>query len=199
MKRYLIVFAKEPKKGKVKTRLAKYLSARGSLTLYKELLQNTVESARKVKCTKRIMAYESNGGGNPFLKKIASDFEFYKQKGENLGDKMLDVFKTVLTSNTKAIIIGSDSPNLPKSYIDKAFTELNSNDVVLGPAFDGGYYLIGLKAPHKAIFENIEWSSSSVFRKTLEKAKKSKKKIAVLKPWYDVDRPEDLKYFKSRV
>jgi rSAM/selenodomain-associated transferase 1 len=141
VKRILIIFAKEPKKGRVKTRLAAHLSQRGSLALYKELLMNTVELARRIKCTKRIMAYDSNDNDTSFLKKIASDFEFYKQKGENLGSRMFDAFKSILADNTEAVIIGSDSPNLPKSYIDKAFDELSKHDLVLGPAFDGGYYL----------------------------------------------------------
>ena len=196
MKRILIIFAKEPKKGKVKTRLSGHLSQQGSLALYKELLKNTVELARQVKCSKRIVAYDSNGNSAPFLKKLASDFEFYKQNGEDLGVRMFNAFKTFLKNNTKALIIGSDSPNLPKSYINRAFDKLDKHDVVLGPAFDGCYYLIGFKIPCKEIFKNIKWSSNSVFERTLAKAKRLKKKVAILGFWHDIDRPEDLKYLQ---
>jgi hypothetical protein len=198
MKRTLIIFAKEPKKGKVKTRLSSYLSQEGSLMLYKELLKNTVELARKVNCSKKIIAYESNGKDPSFLKKIAPDFEFHKQKGKDIGARMFNAFKAIFTSNTKAVIIGSDSPNLPKSYINKAFNQLSKHDLVLGPAFDGGYYLIGLKRPCQELFVDIEWSSSSVFKKTFKKAKKLNKKLAIINFWYDIDRPEDLKYLKTK-
>lgn len=198
MKHILIVFAKEPKEGRVKTRLASHLSQQECLMLYKELLKNTVGLARKVKYSRRIMAYDSNNHSVPFLKKIASDFEFYKQKGKNLGARMFDAFKTFITNGANVVIIGSDSPNLPGSYIDRAFDELSKNDIVLGPAYDGGYYLIGLRKPCKEIFEDIKWSSSSVFEKTLEKAVNLKKKVAVLDFWYDVDTPEDLRYLRMR-
>ncbi|MCK5655242.1 MAG: TIGR04282 family arsenosugar biosynthesis glycosyltransferase [Candidatus Aureabacteria bacterium] len=198
MKRILIIFAKEPVRGKVKTRLAPHLSQTKCLALYKELLEATVALARGVKCGKKIIAYDFCGRNPSFLKKIASDFEFYKQNGKDLGARMFDAFETFVTNNTKAVIIGSDSPDLPRSYISRAFEMLSKNDLVLGPAYDGGYYLIGLKEPCKKIFEGIKWSSGSVFERTLEKAKKLKKKAAVLNSWHDIDTPEDLKYFKGR-
>ncbi|MCF7907452.1 MAG: TIGR04282 family arsenosugar biosynthesis glycosyltransferase [Candidatus Omnitrophica bacterium] len=198
MKRILIVFAKEPQEGRVKTRLLDCLSARECLKLYKKLLKNTVSLARKVKCSGRIMAYDSYNQRAPFLERIASDFTFYKQAGRGLGARMFDVFKAILKSNTKAVIIGSDSPNLPINYIDRAFEKLSKNDLVLGPADDGGYYLIGLKQPCKKLFENIKWSSGTVFDRTVKKAKKLKKKTTVLDYWYDIDEPKDLKYIRKK-
>lgn len=198
MIRFLIVFAKEAQRGAVKTRLRSYLSEEQCVNLYKSFLKDTVDIARKINCETRIMAYESNGKSPEFLKKISNDFKFYKQKGKNLGQRLYNAFKFAAKSgSSKTVIIGSDSPDLPKSYINKAFNKLNNSDLVLGPAYDGGYYLIGLREPCKEIFENIKWSSSSVFKQTLEKAKKARKKVAVLGLWHDIDTPQDLKYLKK--
>src|SRR3989338_7787309 len=108
MKHCLIIFAREPKKGKVKTRLAGYLSETECLKLYKRFLRNAVLLARNIKCCRRIIAYDSDNQNPSFLKKIASDFGFYRQKGENLGERMFDTFKTFAITNTKTVIIGSD-------------------------------------------------------------------------------------------
>lgn len=198
MKRSLIIFAKEPRIGAVKTRLASYLTQAGCLALYKKLLRNTVAFARSVKCGRKIIAYDSRGKHPAFLKKTAPDFEFYEQKGKDLGERMFDAFSAVITENTKAVIIGSDSPGLPGNCVSRAFEELTMNDVVLGPAHDGGYYLIGLKKPCKSIFEGVKWSSREVFEKTYIKAKKLKKKVTVLGLWYDIDTPEDLQYLRKK-
>lgn len=198
MKRVLIIFAKEPKKGAVKTRLLEAFSEEKCLLLYKEFLRNTVDLARNIKCSQRIIAYDSGNQMPLFLKKIAGEFEFYQQEGSDLGEKMFNAFKSFSAKNIKTVIIGSDSPYLPRVYLNKAFDELDKNDLVLGPAYDGGYYLIGLKRPCKKIFQNIKWSSRGVFKATLKKAKRLKKRAAVLDFWYDIDTPEDLKYLKLR-
>jgi len=194
MKRALIVFAKEPTRGRVKTRLTPYLSERRCLQLYKELLQDTVNVARKIQCSRKIVAYDALDSKTPFLKTIASDFELYRQRGKDLGAKMSDAFTAFIKNGAKVVIIGSDLPRLPPRYINRAFRELSKNDVVLGPAYDGGYYLIGLKQPCAKMFEGIHWSSGSVFDDTLKKARRFKKKAAILDFWYDIDTPEDLKY-----
>lgn len=193
----LIVFAKEPMKGKVKTRLSPYLSQTECLKLYKQLLANTLLLARNIKCGKRIIAYDSGDQNPSFLKKMASDFEFYRQKGRDIGERMFDAFKTYASIDAKVVIIGSDSPDLPESYINRAFNELNENDLVLGPAYDGGYYLIGLKKPYRSVFNGIKWSSGSVFDRTLKNAKQSNLKTAILDFWHDIDRREDLIYLRS--
>lgn len=207
MKRILIVFAREPQKGKVKTRLSGYLSEIGCLKLYKKLLADTLGRARKVKCGQRVLAYDSGNKKPVYLKRVAPDFEFYKQKGRDLGERMFNAIKvysalartTIGRSRLGAyvVIIGSDSPDLPLSYINRAFTELRKNDLVLGPAYDGGYYLIGLKEPCSKIFKGVKWSSKAVFGKTLKNAKALRKKVAILPHWHDIDTPRDLKYFKN--
>lgn len=188
MKDCLIVFAKEPKKGKVKTRLREYLTQGLCVNLYKAFLRDTVEIVKEVNCKKKIIAYESNGRAPRYLKAIAAPFEFYGQRGRNLGERMHNAFKFAKdTGAAKIVIIGSDSPILPASSIKEAFGLLGRSDVVLGPCFDGGYYLIGLKSPCSGLFKGIKWSSSRVLKATLKNAWKLKKRVALLEKRYDID------------
>lgn len=198
MKECLIIFAKEPKAGKVKTRLQEYFSKKDCLSLYKAFLKDTLDIARSVKCFCRILAYDSPFSQPRYLKTIAGDFTFYKQEGKNLGRKMYNAFKfSKRLGFDKAVIIGSDSPNLPLKYLAQAYNRLNKSDVVLGPSCDGGYYLIGLKEPCAGIFNNIKWSSQSVFGVTLRKAKDIGKKVSVLEKWYDIDDFKGLGFLKK--
>lgn len=188
MKDSLIIFAKEPKKGMVKTRLQDYLSETQCVNLYKAFLRDTLELAEKVVCEHKIIAYDSHGKSPRYLKKIAPRYTFCKQKGDCLGERMHNAFRFAKdTGASKMVIIGSDSPTLPASSINKAFGLLGCADVVLGPSLDGGYYLIGLKSPCIGLFKGIAWSSSMVFKDTIKNAKKIKKLVAPLDKRYDVD------------
>lgn len=192
MKRCLIIFAKEPVRGKVKTRLNGYLSHGECLNLYKAFLKDTIALAKKIKCENKILAYDSSK--NPeLLKKLTGNFTLYKQKGRDLGNRMHNAFEYATKSKAKKIIIiGSDSPHLPRRYIEKAFYALDKKDIVLGPTYDGGYYLIGLKKPCFGVFKGIKWSSNSVFKNTVKNIKGKKKSLCLLDEWYDVDDKEAL-------
>lgn len=193
MKNCLIVFAREPQEGKVKTRLEGYLSKRRCLNLYKALLKDSLEAARGVSCAYRILAYESCGGNPGYLKRAALRYIFYKQKGRSLGERMHNAFKFAKAMGAaKTVIIGSDIPHLSSRAIERAFFLLGRSDLVLGPAIDGGYYLIGLKSPLAGLFKGITWSSSAVFEHTLGKAKRLKKTVALLEEKYDIDDKEAL-------
>ena len=197
--RVLIVFAKEPEKGQVKTRLEPYKGADYCLSLYKAFLIDTLEIARKVKCDKRILAYACNKRGIPvFIKKNSKGFELYRQRGASLGSRMNNAFKYAFKSGpAKAIIIGSDSPSLPYKFINKSFHLLDLNDIVIGPSNDGGYYLIGMKSPCNNIFKGIKWSTKNVFNETMVILRKLSKSAAILDKWFDVDDIESLNYLKS--
>ncbi|MFQ5952210.1 MAG: TIGR04282 family arsenosugar biosynthesis glycosyltransferase [Candidatus Omnitrophota bacterium] len=197
MKRCLVVFAKEPGKSRVKTRLSKQLSKTQRVELYKAFLKDTVDLAESVRCEKKILAYDSGSGSPAYLKRIARPFKFYKQRGRDLGERMDNAFK--YTSENKVdrtVIIGSDSPNLPVRQIEEAFRRLYRNDVVVGPSFDGGYYLIGMKEPCPGLFKGIKWGSDRVLKDTLKKSRRLGRKACVLKKWYDIDRPEDISKLK---
>lgn len=188
MKDCLIVFAKEPEAGKVKTRLQGYLSRDECVQFYKALLQDTLELARAIKCFEKVLAYDSSMPEPRYLKTIAADFMFYKQRGSSLGEKMHNAFKFAKTrNNSKVVIIGSDSPSLPAIYVKEAFRRLDVSDVVLGPSHDGGFYLVGLKKPCASIFKGIKWSSKTVLENAIENSGIFSKKISLLKKWYDID------------
>lgn len=195
--RFLIVFAKEPRLGKVKTRLSDCLSKKQTVDLYKAFIQDTLAIGRKLKNCKKIVAYHYDG--NPlYLKKNAIGYSFYKQQGASLGQRLYNAFVFAKSQGaTKIVIVGSDAPDLPPEYVEAAFRELPRHDVVFGPSRDGGYYLVGLKIPVLKIFQGIKWSTSSVLEKSLCKAKKAGKSVYLLKPWQDIDCCEDLNRLKT--
>jgi hypothetical protein len=198
MKDCLIVFAKEPQAGKVKTRLRGELSPGACVRLYKAFLKDTLSLARRVKCFARVLAYASCRAQPGYLKSIGRDFIFYEQKGKALGGKMLDAFDFAWRMYCdKIVIMGSDSPNLPAKRINDAFKLLDTSDIVLGPSLDGGYYLIGLKAPCAGIFKGVRWSSQTVLARTLKNALNLGKKVSTLKSWYDVDEPFALSLLRN--
>ena len=145
------------------------------------------------------MAYHSDG--NPgYLRKIAKGYIFYKQKGSSLGQRLHNAFVFAKDHGaTKTVIIGSDAPDLPPAYIETAFRKLARHDVVFGPAKDGGYYLVALKKPLRNIFQGIKWSSSSVHRESLRKAKEANKRVYLLNAWQDVDCHDDLDRLKENL
>lgn len=184
----MIVFAKEPEKGRVKTRLREHLSEEQCFKLYKAFLRDTLESVKTLEHIDKVLAYDFTTNEPGYLKKIGRPFTFYKQRGKNLGEKMHNAFKFARKTNSeKAIIIGSDSPNLPVNYVKEAFRRLDNNDIVLGPSRDGGYYLVGLKNPCLTIFRGVKWSSETVLKDTIKNAGRLNKKIAILRKWYDID------------
>ncbi len=188
MKRCLIVFAREPKKGRVKTRLKGALSETGCLNLYKAFLRDTVNLAQKVKAEEHVIAYDSIDGAIPYLRRVACAFNFYRQEGKDLGQRMHNAFNYARAIKAdKSVIIGSDSPELPFNLIRTAFQKLGKYDLVLGPSVDGGYYLIGLKYPCGALFRGVRWSSGDVLSSTLKKARALRMKYFLLDTWYDVD------------
>ena len=195
----LVVFAKDPSGNRIKTRLKGFFSLAQRRNLYLAFLKDTHDLCKKISGSLKILAFDSKGKPKQ-LKKIFSGFIFISQKGADLGKRMHRVFfDNKKNGLRKTVIIGSDSPDLPAALIKSAFKKLSTNDLVLGPSTDGGYYLIGLKEPHKELFEGIPWSTDKVFKSTLERARNKKLKLAILKKWSDVDRPQDLASLKRRL
>ena len=197
MKCCLIVFAKEPETGRVKTRLKKHLNAKSRSDLYKAFLKDTLDIARKVYCKEKVIFYQAKQ--KPlYLKRTGKDFAFYKQNGKDLGERMHNAFTYAkCRSANKIVIIGSDSPNLPVKFIKIAFCRLNEYDIVIGPSSDGGYYLIGLKEPEAALFKGVKWSTSDVLDNTLKQAKNLGRSVSLLDEWHDVDDLQGLAVLKN--
>lgn len=161
---HLIIFVKNPIAGRVKTRLAAGIGNQKALEIYLHLLEITRSVATKIDCTRHVF----------YSDEIVSDewdedqFNKHLQQGDSLGDRMKNAFETVFTLGAKkAIIIGSDCPELTSEIIDSAFSSLDDKDVSIGPAKDGGYYLLGMKKPIPVLFEDKQWSTDSVFDDTI--------------------------------
>jgi len=187
---HLIIFVKNPELGKVKTRLAKTIGDEKALHIYKLLLEQTFQITLPVLAEKKVYYSEFIQNIDQFNDLI---YEKHIQVGEGLGDKMYHAFKHSFGEWAhKVIIIGSDCFELNSGIIEEAFKALEENDYVLGPAKDGGYYLLGMKALNRAVFENKEWSTENVFLDTLLDIKNQKKSHYLLPTLSDVDREEDL-------
>jgi len=189
----LIIFMKNPVKGKAKTRLAAAVGKDRAHVIYLELLDYTKKLTLKVDC-ERYLFYtdkieKDDWSDNNFVKQL--------QDGDDLGIRMENAFDAILDyGNEKAVIIGSDCGELTKEIVEQAFKDLDDNDVVIGPAQDGGYYLLGMKDLHSFIFQNKAWSTSGLFEATVSEIKEKGMSISVLPVLNDVDEYED--YLKWR-
>ncbi len=188
----LVVFAKAPELGKVKTRLQPYLPAPFSLELHCELVDYVLSqwTASRLCSINLWLA----GNQEKFLERLPQwrPLVCYKQQGADLGERMYYAVKQTLSKTESAILVGTDCPFIDEGYLLKACTALKKFDVVIGPATDGGYVLLGLKQAHTSLFENIQWGESSVFEETVNQIKRLGLNYSVLPELSDIDRPEDL-------
>jgi rSAM/selenodomain-associated transferase 1 len=187
---HLIIFVKNAELGKVKTRLAKDIGDENALAIYLALIDHTEQVTRPVLAQKK--CYYSDFIANS---DVFSDEHYEKsiQKGEDLGERMYNAAKVSSGEwANKIIIIGSDCYDINSGVIEEAFKALDSHDFVIGPAEDGGYYLIGMTEPHSEIFLNKVWSTENVFLDTLLDIKKLKKTHYLLPTLSDVDTIADL-------
>ena len=188
----LIIFAREPELGKVKTRLQKDLPKDKILRLYKAFLRDVLSLAERIRCgTKNI--YYTGTGSIKFLARFKNKFGYVKQSSGDLGERMHQAFCLSRKSGAeRTVIIGTDCLEIVEEDIQDAFTRLSSHDVVLGPSCDGGYYLIGLKKPIKGLFINMPWGTPGVLEATLRRIKKMRKKVFLLNEKSDIDTFSDL-------
>ena len=193
MKTVLLIFAKSPILGKVKNRLSKNIGFKSSLQIYKRLLEHTASVAYK----SRIKTVLFQNELNPELKATFKDVADYRiQEGKNLGEKMETAFRWAFSQKHKnVILIGSDLWSLDKDTLIEAKKALENNDVVIGPCYDGGYYLIGMKNINNKIFKNISWSKKQVFKQTLSKVLENS--VYYLEIKNDIDNKESLKAHAS--
>ncbi len=190
----VIIFVKYPEPGKVKTRLGKTIGFDLAAELYRLFMLETFEFVRGLQATRVFVAFEPLEKRDHFEAIVPDGFECFAQQGNDLGERLIHAFEHVFAAGSEHVVaIGSDSPTLPVGYVRQAYSLLRQHDLVLGPAEDGGYYLIGLKQMHSALFRGVPWSSSSVLASTLAAAKKLNLKTAALSTWYDVDDMETLR------
>ena len=189
-KNLLLVFTRNPELGKVKTRLAKTVGNATALKIYTFLLKRTRDIVVKVSADKAVY-YSVKVRENDIWD--ASIFQKHQQVGEDLGIRMLHAFKNGFKAGyEKVMIIGSDLYDLTAETIENAFIALENNEVVIGPAEDGGYYLLGMNSLEEKVFKNKDWGTETVRKDTLEDLKD--KKVFLLGELNDVDVFEDIEH-----
>lgn len=192
-KKALIIFTRNPELGKCKTRLAKTIGDENALEVYKFLLNHTASIAKKVKADRYLfysekIIREDLWEPGVFRKKL--------QKGDDLGQRMQNAFAELFEMGYEKIaIIGSDLLDLNAELVNDAFTNLDFNDVVIGPAMDGGYYLLGMKNLYHQPFENKDWGTSNVLNDTLKDFQNTK--LHLLKELNDIDTFEDMQHYEQ--
>lgn len=193
----VIVFVKNIKLGTVKTRLAKIIGDTGAFEVYSELVEITEKAIETLEVDKRI--YFSDA---VVQSKWKNEFKTV-QKGSDLGERMLNAFKDGFEAGYKRIVlIGSDLPDINAAHIMKGLIALENNDVVFGPAEDGGYYLVGLSKINTAIFMNKTWSQPNLLTETLQELQSNHTSVGILEVLNDIDTYEDLiasDFYKSNV
>ncbi|WP_439131761.1 TIGR04282 family arsenosugar biosynthesis glycosyltransferase [Polaribacter sp.] len=188
-KNLLLIFTRNPELGKAKTRLAKTVGDETALEIYKFLLERTKNIASEVKSADKAVYYSVKIRENDIWD--ANIFQKHQQFGEDLGIRMLNAFKNGFEAGyQKVLIIGSDLYDLSSTNIEKAFVALDENDVVIGPAEDGGYYLLGMNSLQEKVFKNKEWGTATVRKSTLTDLNDKKVKLLAFKN--DIDVYEDI-------
>lgn len=195
VKSLLVVVAKAPVPGEVKTRLTPEFSPQQAADLYHCFLQDRMRAIGSLKDIDLAIAFTPDDARETFAPFARRGFKLFAQRGKNLGERLNNIFLDQLAGDYHAVsIIDSDSPDLPGSTVEESFTRLLSDgaDVVFGPCYDGGYYLVGMRKPHPSLFRDIPWSTESVLAQTLKKAKQLNLKTVLLPWWNDLDTFEDL-------
>ncbi len=185
------VFAKQPTAGAVKTRLARQTSPAWAARVAAALLADTLTRVAAVPA-ERVLAFAPADARAWFEAAARGRFALLPQAGGDLGQRLRSFFESQLVRGAESVVvIGTDSPTLPVEYLERAFTALAGADVVLGPAGDGGYYLIGCGRRLPPVFDGIAWSAPSVLAETVSRLDDPSWRLALLPPWYDVDTAAD--------
>ena len=188
MKSIVLVFAKTPISGTVKTRLAFVIGNKKALWIYKKLLYKTDSELKKL--SQDVVVFY-HGEPSTLFKKIFLAFQKKIQLGEDLGERMQSAFQWGFDKGyEKILIIGTDLWDLSKPLLENAFKQLDSNDYVIGPASDGGYYLLGCKKFTKHLFTEKKWGSPEVYHQTVKEL--MGKSVAILDKKNDIDTLQDL-------
>ena len=197
----LVVMLKVPVAGKVKTRLTPPLKKEDAARLYKCFIQDIFSRISTLNGIDIIAAYTPKNAAERIKRIVPANTMLIPQKGNDLGERLQNIFSQLFSIGYKKVaIIGTDSPDLPVEYVKKSFSSLNKNtSIAIGPSRDGGYYLIAMSRYSEEVFKDIPWSTNTVFKKTLEKAKKAGLLPAFLPEWYDVDETDDLKTLRENM
>lgn len=188
----LIIFIKNIEKGKVKTRLAATVGDDRALAIYMELLRHTRDTVKEIVANRYLYYSKFVNTEDDWL---ADDFGKEIQSSGGLGERMQSAFRNTFETNQKVVIVGSDCASLTEEIVQDAFDQLDENDFVIGPALDGGYYLLGMRTFEPSVFEDIEWSTEQVLPQTISKIENLNKKYYLLPALSDIDYEADWKKY----
>ena len=186
----LMIFAKAPVLGRCKTRLG--LPPKDASELHQLFVEATVRGSRG-SWTQMLWSDQAT---HPFFESFSIPIR--AQEGASLGHRLSHAFRSLFDEFERLVVIGTDAPTLPQSFINEAFEALKTHDSVIGPSCDGGYYLLGLREPLESVFdETIAWGTETVFVQTLAALRAAARSIHILPFWFDVDRPQDLALLRT--
>lgn len=188
----LALFTRFPTPGSTKTRLISALGPEGAASLHRRMSEGVLcQALHFCRISGTGLEIHFHGGSLEAMRQWLGPHAFIRQQSGSLGKRMASAFRRAFASGaSKAAIIGADCPGITSDIIHQAFAALQDHQLVLGPAWDGGYYLIGLNSPCPSLFANIDWGTSAVLRQTLARAQSLT--IYQLPTLHDIDRPEDL-------
>lgn len=191
----LIIFTRYPEPGNAKTRLIPAVGAETAAEMHRQMTEYTLAQVKPLRQS-RLLSIEvwfAGGDRTQMEAWLGGGLQYQPQPDGNLGDRMLQAFQSAFDSGVAgAIIIGTDCPEITDTLLVDAFQALQQTDVVLGPATDGGYYLIGLRRVIPELFQAIAWSTDLVLQQTVAIVEKLNLSLTLLPILTDVDRPEDL-------
>jgi hypothetical protein len=204
MKEALVVFAKAPVAGQVKTRLFSTLTPEQATALYVCFLQDTFALMEAVQAEREelalVLCYAPADEIKAFEVADLDGCLLLAQRGEDLGARLRNCYDDLFEAGFHSIVIlGADSPTLPDEFVLEAFARLQETPVVIGPTADGGYYLIGLTRACPALFANLAWSTTTVLAQTQARAAAAGLSWSLLPEWYDIDTPEDLNHLREQL
>jgi len=198
--RCLLFFVKNPERGKVKSRLAAVIGNDSAVSVYKNIVDRML-STLKEGTFPLYICFSPKNAQKPVKNWLGREYRYIPQNGKDLGERMRNGFTEAFEMGfKKVVLIGSDIPDLALEFIEEAFITLNKSDAVIGPAFDGGYYLIGFKDKtfSPQVFEGIAWGTQNVFDETVKKLKRFRRAVHTLPYQRDIDTAKDLNYLKEK-
>ncbi len=190
----LLVFVRAPERGRVKTRLAAAIGDGAALRIYRRLAEHTLAVAREFAGDVEVRVHYASAGAGEAVRTWLGDGPIYLPQAEgDLGVRMRDAFERAFADGAdRVVIVGSDLPELSAPLLRRAFDLLDGSAAVIGPAQDGGYYLLGLRGMIGAVFDGVEWSTPGVLTATLDRLRAADADPAMLPALADVDTVEDL-------
>jgi len=193
-RRAVVVIGKAPKPGSTKTRLCPPLTYEQAADLYSAFLSDCVDVALSMNWDHVSVIHPGDDGARSTLGALLpATVRLIAQRGSGLGDALTDAFDRHLAEGfDEVVLIGSDNPTIPVTVLETAAEALGTDDVVLGPTEDGGYYLIGMSASHPGLFEAITWSTDVVLAETMARAVALDLSVQTVESWYDIDTVDDL-------